>query len=78
MEILVFIGFGIVIIGSIGLLIAAFRESVLWGLGCLFISPVSLIFLFAHWDEAKNPFLLQLAGIGLILLGTFMGAEVNI
>jgi hypothetical protein len=78
MEILVYIGFGVAIIGSIGLLIAAFRESVLWGLGCLLISPVSVIFLFIHWDEAKNPFLLQLAGIGLILLGIFMGAEVNI
>ena len=78
MDILIFIGYGLVILGSIGLLIAAFRESVLWGLGCLLISPVSLIFLIAHWNEAKNPFLLQLVGVGIIFLATFMGAEVNI
>ncbi len=78
MEILVYIGLVIVIIGGIGFLIAAFKESVLWGIGCLLISPISLIFLFVHWEEAKNPFLMQLAGIGVIFFALFMGAEVDI
>jgi len=78
MDFLVYLGFGLAIIGSIGFLIAAFKESILWGLGCFFISPVSLIFLFVHWQEAKNPFFLQLAGLAIILVATFMGAEVNI
>jgi len=78
MEILVYIGFGLVFIGGIGFLIATFRESLLWGFGCILISPISIIFLFAHWDDAKNPFFLQLLGIGLIFLAVFMGAEVDI
>ncbi len=75
MDILVFVGFGIALVGAIGFLIAAFKESVLWGLGCLFISPLSLIFLLLHWSEAKNPFFLQLAGLGIIAFAIYMGAD---
>lgn len=57
------------VIGGIGTLIAAFSTSVWWGLGCLLISPVSLVFLILHWDVAKNPFFLQVAGLVLMLLG---------
>ena len=70
MQLLAFIGIGMVFIGGIGLLIAAFRESILWGLGCLFLSPVSLIFLILHWRDAKNPFFLQLAGLAVLFLET--------
>lgn len=56
-------------IGGIGTLIASFSTSVWWGLGCLLISPVSLVFLILHWDVAKNPFFLQVAGLVLMLLG---------
>ena len=70
MEALVYLGLGVFIIGGIGTLIAAFKTSILWGLGCLFIAPVSLIFLVLHWDVAKNPFFLQLAGIAMAFLGS--------
>ena len=69
MQALVFLGIFISIIGGIGLLIAAFRVSALWFLLCFFISPVALVFVVLHWDEAKNPFLLQLVGFGLIFAG---------
>ena len=70
MEALAYLGLGVFIIGGIGTLIAAFKTSILWGLGCLFIAPVSLIFLVLHWDVAKNPFFLQLAGIAMAFLGS--------
>lgn len=69
MEALQWIGIVVVIIGVIGTLIAAFSTSVWWGLGCLLFSPVSLLFLILHWDVAKNPFFLQLAGVVLMVLG---------
>ena len=69
MEVLFYIGIGIFIIGGIGTLIAAFKESLLWGLGCLLFTPISLVFLVLHWQEAKNPFFLQLAGLAVVLLG---------
>mgnify|MGYP000716518832 CR=1 FL=1 len=75
MEILAYIGIFIVIIGGIGFLIAAFKTSIIWGLACLLVSPVSIIYLILHWSEAKNPFFLQLAGLVIILLSGFIGAE---
>lgn len=57
------------VIGGIGTLIAAFSTGIWWGLGCLLISPVSLVFLILHWDVAKNPFFLQVVGLVAMLLG---------
>lgn len=70
MEILTYIGLFLCIVGGIGMLIAAFKTSMLWGLGCLLIAPVSLLFLITNWGVAKNPFFLQLVGVGIIFLGS--------
>ena len=66
---LLFVALGLLalVIGGVWALVQAFRESILWGLGCILFSPVALVFLVLHWAEAKRPFFLQLAG--LILLG---------
>ncbi|MDY6483190.1 hypothetical protein SKM54_12155 [Acinetobacter faecalis] len=63
---LMYLGFAIIIIGAIGFLIAAFKTSILWGLGCFLFYPISIVFLILHWQEAKNPFFLQLIGIGFV------------
>ncbi len=60
------------LIGGIWFLVVAFQESVLWGLGCLFVPFVSLIFLIMHWDKAGKPFLIQLAGIVPMVVGMIM------
>ena len=51
--------------------ISAFRESLLWGLGVLFLPIVPLIFLIVHWHRAKGPFFIQLYGLGFVLLAVF-------
>lgn len=66
---MIILGLVVCVIGGIGTLIAAFTTSVWWGVGCLLFSPLSLLFLVLHWDVARNPFLLQMAGLGLMLLG---------
>lgn len=66
---LFYFGLLILVIASIGFLIAAFKESIWWGLGCLLLSPVSLIFLIMHWHQAKNPFFLQLIGLAIMCVG---------
>jgi len=58
--------------GGLWFLVVAFQESPLWGLGCLLVAPVSLIFLILHWDEAGKPFLVQLAGIVPMFIGIAM------
>ena len=60
---IMYLGFAVILIGAIGFLIAAFKNSILWGLGCLLFSPISIVFLILYWQDAKNPFFLQLIGI---------------
>ncbi len=69
MIVLAYIGAFIFILGAIGTIIASFKVGFLWGIGCLLLAPVSLIFLVLHWDVAKNPFFLQLIGIALAFVG---------
>ncbi|MFT6986803.1 MAG: hypothetical protein ACJAT7_002647 [Psychromonas sp.] len=62
------IGVLILVIGGILFLIAAFKESIIWGIACLLITPVVLAFTVMHWDVAKKPFFIQLAGLGVMLI----------
>jgi hypothetical protein len=67
---LIISGLIIFVVGGLWYLVAAFRVSIWWGLACIFIPIVQLFFLFAHWQEAKRPFFLQMIGFGLILAGS--------
>jgi len=67
-ETLALIAVFIIVVGGILLLIEAFKEGVVWGLACLLISPVALIFTILHWDVAKKPFFIQLFGVGFLFL----------
>jgi hypothetical protein len=71
---MIFLGIGLIIslVGSIWFLVEAFKESVLWGLGCLFIPFVALFFLVMHWDRAGKPFLIQLAAIIPVVIGAML------
>lgn len=71
--ILLVIGFGISVVAGIWFLIVAFKQSVLWGLGCLFVPFVSLVFLIMHWQEAKRPFLWSLAALVPLVIGMLLG-----
>ena len=54
---------------GIQLLILAFRKSVLWGLGSLFVPFVSLVFVIMNWEDCKRPFLGSLAASVLCGVG---------
>jgi hypothetical protein len=56
------IGGLVALIGGIWFLVVAFRQSIWWGLGSLFIPFVSIIFLIIHWSDAKKPFFVSLLG----------------
>ena len=60
------------LIGWIGVLLLAFRESTVWGILSLLIGIVWLIYAIMHWDEAKKPFLLSLGGSILMILGSVL------
>jgi hypothetical protein len=59
------------LVGGIWLIIAAFRVSAGWGIGCLLGSflcgLINLIFICCHWQEARKPFFCYLAGVALFV-----------
>ena len=57
------------VIGNFMLLVAAFRQSFLWGLATLFLPFVQLFFLIRHWEESKKGFYLGMGG-ALLFMGT--------
>ena len=46
------LGLGLSVVGTLWMLVLAFRTSLWWGFGCLFIPFVQLCYLFSHWKEA--------------------------
>lgn len=60
--------FATVAICNLIILVTAFKESVLWGLGFLFVPFVSLIFIIKHWSETRKPFLVQVAACVAVAL----------
>ena len=57
----------VILIGAIMCLVAAFRQSVLWGLVYLFVPFASLVFLIKYWNEAKNGFFTSLFGLAVLI-----------
>lgn len=73
--VLVIIGLLIAVVGGIWFLVVAFQESVLWGLGCLLFGPIGLVFLIMHWQVAKKPFLVEVLGFALMVVGMILSPE---
>lgn len=59
-------------VGGIWIVVNAFKKSVLWGLGALFVPFVSLIFAIMNWEQNKKPFLIAIAGVVIMIIGVVM------
>lgn len=57
------------LVGSLWIVVNAFRTSVLWGLGTLFVPFVSLIFALLNFAGNKIPLLLCVLGLVLCFMG---------
>ncbi len=77
-EALQFLGLIIALIGGIWIIVLAFQESIWWGLGCIFVPFVSLIFAIMHWNIAAKPFLISLAGGILYGIGIAMAGGTSV
>lgn len=59
-------GLLLIVLGVVWLVARAFGASLFWGVGVLALPPVSLLFVFRHWDKARRALLLS--GLGFIPL----------
>jgi hypothetical protein len=72
---LVPVGLGalLTLVGGVWFLIVAFSDSAVQGLLCLLIPFYNLYYLITHFEECKQPFFLQLIGVGMITVGNCAG-----
>ena len=68
-PILFLIGIIITIISQIFIIIKAFKTSLLWGFGTLFLPIVDLAFIVLYWNETKRYVYWILIGILLFVVG---------
>jgi hypothetical protein len=59
-------------------IVVAFKQDILWGFGCLLMPLVAPVFLMLHWDECKKPLLASAIGAAVCLLGSFLGAALDL
>ena len=57
------------VVSSIMILIQAFKKSLLWGFGSLFIPIVELAFVILNWDKTKKYVMWLLLSVVLLILG---------
>jgi hypothetical protein len=55
-------------LGGLWITVLAWQRGILWGLGCLFIPVVQLIYVALNWRETKSAFFLLLAGFVVLIL----------
>lgn len=72
-AVLVIVGAVLMLVGGVMLIINAFKASVMWGLGVLFLAPIGLVFLVKNWQENKKSFFIQIAGLAFVVVGAVLG-----
>ena len=60
------------LVAGIWFLVVAFSESVLWGLGILFLPMANVVFAAMHWEKAKPAFLAHMAGVVIVIFGILL------
>ena len=72
-AVLVLVGGVLLLVGGVMLIINAFKVSVMWGLGVIFLAPIGLVFLVKNWQENKKSFFIQIAGLAFVIVGVLLG-----
>ncbi|MCH2176476.1 MAG: hypothetical protein MK193_12190 [Lentisphaeria bacterium] len=74
-SLLLFIACILALISWIWFIIEAFKVDILWGLACLFLPIVPLIFLIFYWDKASKPFWLLILALLCSFAGGFLAGQ---
>jgi hypothetical protein len=66
-------GYVLCFIGGLWLVVLAWQKGILWGLGCIFLPVVQLIYIALNWKQTKSAFLLLLAGFAAFFVSALIG-----
>lgn len=76
-AVMMLLGSLLLLVGGVMMIVNAFKTSLAWGLGVLFLWPVGLYFLAKNWQENKKPFFIQLAGLAILMVSLVMAPTVS-
>jgi len=68
------IGIALAVVGDVWIIVLAFRTGLLWGLGCLFLPPVGLIYCVLHFRETWKPLIVSVVGWATMFFSYFGGS----
>ena len=60
------------LVGWIWILLDAFAESVPWGVGILFFSPLALVYAYLNWEENRGPAAMYVGGFLAYILAQIL------
>ena len=66
---LIVIGTIVAVIGWIWILIHAFSEDIMWGIGSLFCGILAIVYGVLHWEELKVPTIIYITGLVIGIIG---------
>ena len=62
---LALVGVLLAVIGNLWIVVLAFRTGLLWGLGCLFVPLVGLVYCALNFRETWKPLVLAIIGLAM-------------
>jgi hypothetical protein len=72
-TIFLYAGYSLCFFGGLWIVILAWQKGILWGLGCLFVPVIQLVYVALNWKESRSGFFLQLAGFAALLVSVLVG-----
>ncbi len=79
LSIVLLMFFAIGVIGWLWIVVLAFSEGEpLWGIGCLFIPPLTFVYGLLNYQEAKIPFWIVTAGFAINILLRIVGIAIAV
>ena len=69
------LGVAAIFVGWIWFLVVAFKQEVPWGVACLIIPCVCVVFLVKYWEKTSRPFAVYVAGWLIVIFGAYLKGE---
>jgi hypothetical protein len=60
-------------LGGLWIVVLAWQEGILWGIGCLLFPLLQLVYVALNWKKTKSAFFLLLAGLAAFFVSSALG-----
>ena len=70
---LLWLGYALCFFGGLWVVVLAWQKGIVWGLGCLFVPVLQLIYVALNWKQTKSACFLLLAGFVAIFASAAIG-----